>query len=93
MTVNMLGELTGGEMGWHGSESNYLVDFTLELLDLVDAASIVDSSALKQAGRALFGMVTLLRKRPRGCFTASEVEEFVQHTKIVMRHFLRFNIS
>ena len=93
MTANMLGDLTGGEMGWHGSESNYIVEFTFELLDLVDAASIVDSSALKQAGRALFGMVTLLRKRPRGCFTASEVEEFVQHNKIVMRHFLRFNIS
>ena len=93
MTANMLGDLNGGEMGWHGSEGNYILEFTLELLDLVDAASILDSSALRQAGRALFGMVTLLRRRPRGCFTDSEVEEFVQHTKIVMRHFLRFNIS
>ena len=28
MTVNMLGDMTGGEIGWRGSESTYIMEFT-----------------------------------------------------------------
>ena len=92
MTVGMLGDLVGGSMGFHGAETNYIMEFTVELLQSFGAV-VGDADALRSCGDALMGMLTMLRERPRGTFPPAEVEQFVGYTKVALRHFRRFGIS
>ena len=79
-------------MGFLGAETNYIMEFTVELLQSFGAV-VGDADALRSCGDALMGMLTMLRERPRGTFPPAEVEQFVGYTKVALRHFRRFGIS
>ena len=85
ITVGMFSDNVGDDMGMHGGEANYVLEFTvLELMPRF-GYMLSDLEHLRFSGDALWNILKFIRSRRWGSHTAVEMMDFVTNIKVYCR--------
>ena len=93
LTVKMMGRAPGGSMGFHGAETNYVLEFTLLVLLRDFGNQLEQGESLRACGGALWSIREMLRLHPKGNLSAEQVQQFVVAAKVAMRHLAQFGLG
>ena len=81
LTSGMFSDDPGSDLGIHGAETNYALEFTVRELLPKYQAKITDYANLSRCGNALWGVLQLIRSKKDGAFDIQDAISFVSHVK------------
>lgn len=92
LTANMMGNEPGDGMGFHGGETNYILEFTHTVLLAEYVGQLEQGAALQRAGEALCTLRKLMQDCPRGNFNVGQTQDFVANAKKALRVFVQLGL-